>query len=964
MPPYSRTVSRTDCPYKRCLGQCPTLASPTNGAVSGSNSLGDVATFTCNSGYNMVGGSTRTCQTDLTWSGSSPTCTAVQCPALTAPTNGAVGGTNSYGDVATFTCDTGYGLAGASTRTCQADTTWSGTSPTCTVGQCPALASPTNGAVSGSNSLGDVATFTCNSGYNMAGGSTRTCQTDLTWSGSSPTCTAVQCPALTAPTNGAVSGTNSYGDVATFTCDPGYGLVGASTRTCQADTTWSGISPTCTVGQCPAPTSPTNGGVTGSNNFGDTITFSCDTGYNMAGASSLSCQSDLTWSASPPTCTVVQCSVPSAPTNGAVIGSNSYGDVASFTCDPGYILAGVSTLTCQADGTWNGPSPTCAVGQCPAPTAPTNGGVTGSNSFGDTITFTCDAGYNMAGASTLTFVQCSIQTPPDNGDITGSNSYQDIVRFTCHSGYELAGAASITCQADGTWSDSTPSCGAVECPMLSAPVDGAMTGSNFYQGLVQFSCIPGYELDGRVQCPTLTAPANGAMTGNNFYQDIVRFTCDSGYDRVGTASVTCQADRSWNGVVPSCTRVQCPALTAPANGEMTGSTFYQDEMRFTCDVGYELVGSSTLTCQADRTWDGVAPSCTRVQCPMLPSPINGGLSGTNFYMDTLLFSCDLGYNLIGYSSSTCRADQSWSANAPSCNDIDECLAANAGCDHVCTNTAGTFHCSCVDGYNLNADSFSCDDVDECSSANGGCQQLCINVIGSFQCTCQNGYTLNNDGFNCDDVDECASANGGCEHNCKNSISSFQCSCVDGYKLNADGLACDDINECGTANGGCGQNCSNTIGSFQCFCSNGYVLNADGFTCDDIDECDAANGGCEQFCNNTIASFNCYCATGYSLNVDRFACDGLPPPPNISLSLASGESVIVNWSQPARTLVLGYRVWLTDKETMSVIASQHLSQSASSAAFSSLVPATEYVVAVSCVSAFFEGPEKDVTIVTG
>ncbi|XP_066300510.1 P-selectin-like [Branchiostoma lanceolatum] len=339
--------------------QCPSLTAPTHGSVSGSNSYGDVVTFTCDSGYNLVGASTRTCQADSTWTGSSPTCAIGQCPTLSAPTNGAVSSSSSYGDVATFTCNTGYNLVGGSTRTCQVDLTWSGTSPTCAIVQCPTLTSPTNGGVGGSNSYGSVATFTCDSGYNLVGASTRTCQADGTWSGSSPTCSAGQCPTLAFPTNGAVSGSNSLGDVATFTCNSGYNLIGGSTRTCQVDLTWSGSSPTCAIVQCPTLTSPTNGGVGGSNSYGSVATFTCDSGYNLVGASTRTCQADGTWSGSSPTCSAGQCPTLAFPTNGAVSGSNSLGDVATFTCNSGYNMAGGSTRTCQTDLTWSGSSPTC-----------------------------------------------------------------------------------------------------------------------------------------------------------------------------------------------------------------------------------------------------------------------------------------------------------------------------------------------------------------------------------------------------------------------------------------------------------------------------------------------------------------------------------------------------------------------------------------------------------------------------
>ncbi|KAI8482553.1 hypothetical protein Bbelb_397010, partial [Branchiostoma belcheri] len=608
-----------------------------------------------------------------------------RCPALCIPTNGDVSGSNTYGGVATFTCDPGYSLVGASSLTCQSDRTWSGNLPTCevTVQECPTLNAPPNGAVSGDN----VLTFTCNTGYNLVGPSTLTCQGDGTWSGSPPTCEAVQCPTLSNPTNGDVSySTGYYGDVASYSCDTGYSLNGYSTRTCQSSGSWSQSAPTCEVGQCPTLTSPVNGAVSGSNGYGGTLTFTCNTGYNLVGSSTLTCQSDLTWSGSSPTCSIVQCPLLAAPDNGGKTGGNSYQDVVTFSCNLGYDLVGSSSLTCRADATWSGSAPTCSLVQCPTVQSPTNGGS------------------------------------------SGDNYYQGVMSFTCDSGYELEGSASITCQADGTWSDSAPSCAPVQCPLLAAPDYGEMTGDNYYQDVVTFLCDPGYELVGLssltcradrtwsgivptctpVQCPLLAAPNYGEMTGDNYYQDVVMFTCDFGYELDGFSSLTCEADRTWSGVEPTCTPVQCPLLTAPDYGEMTGDNYYQDVVTFLCDPGYELVGLSSLTCQADRTWSGTEPTCTRVQCPVPSSPVNGDSSGPNFFQDVVQFTCDQGYDLVGDSSSTCQADRTWSSNVPSCNDIDECSAANGGCDHVCTNKMGSFQCSCVAGFTLNVDSHSCD----------------------------------------------------------------------------------------------------------------------------------------------------------------------------------------------------------------------------------------------------------------
>ena len=59
--------------------------------------------------------------------------------------------------------------------------------------------------------------------------------------------TAVDCGSLTVPDNGTVShtGGTTFGQTATYSCDTGYNLVGDSNRTCQAVGSWSGSPPTC-----------------------------------------------------------------------------------------------------------------------------------------------------------------------------------------------------------------------------------------------------------------------------------------------------------------------------------------------------------------------------------------------------------------------------------------------------------------------------------------------------------------------------------------------------------------------------------------------------------------------------------------------------------------------------------------------------------------------------------------------
>ena len=60
---------------------------------------------------------------------------------------------------------------------------------------------------------------------------------------------------------------------------------------------------------------------------------------------------------------------------------------------------------------------------------------------------------------------------------------------------------------------------------------------------------------------------------------------------------------------------------------------------------------------------------------------------------------------------------------------------------------GAYYCDCPAGYVLSG-STECQDVDECLVDNGGCEGGCENSIGSYTCTCPEGLVLGNDGLSC------------------------------------------------------------------------------------------------------------------------------------------------------------------------------------------------------------------------
>ena len=123
---------------------------------------GDACSFTCNTGYELTGNDTRTCQSDGSWSDTadrdkicirggfiynttgyaeSTFVYLVPCPPLNNPNIGMINcslgddGVPSYEDTCSFTCNTGYELTGSDTRTCQNNGSWSSSDNVCKKGE-------------------------------------------------------------------------------------------------------------------------------------------------------------------------------------------------------------------------------------------------------------------------------------------------------------------------------------------------------------------------------------------------------------------------------------------------------------------------------------------------------------------------------------------------------------------------------------------------------------------------------------------------------------------------------------------------------------------------------------------------------------------------------------------------------------------------------------------------------------
>ncbi|CAM4661091.1 unnamed protein product [Lepidochelys olivacea] len=236
-----------------------------------------------------------------------------------------------------------------------------------------------------------------------------------------------------------------------------------------------------------------------------------------------------------------------------------------------------------------------------------------------------------------------------------------------------------------------------------------------------------------------------------------------------------------------------------------------------------------------------------------------------------------------------------------CDDINECLEPSppdCGGNTICNNMAGSYFCTCANGYEprsgkanfTRASENTCQDIDECrgpSPADCGPHANCTNVLGNYSCSCTDGYEPSSGKANftharentCQDIDECrgpSPADCGPHANCTNVPGNYSCSCTDGYEpssgkasfTHARENTCQDIDECQRNATVCQPhgNCINMPGSYRCKCSWGFGKSQRDTSkiCTDIDECRTIPDICgpNATCINAIGSYRCECRAGY------------------------------------------------------------------------------------------------------
>ncbi|XP_076810110.1 E-selectin-like [Clavelina lepadiformis] len=188
--------------------------------------------------------------------------------------------------------------------------------------------------------------------------------------------------------------------------------------------------------------------------------------------------------------------------------------------------------------------------------------------------------------------------------------------------------------------------------------------------------------DENPRCPPIAQVDNSnALCSNMDFEDsICSFQCKQGYNMIGSAETQCIRSPSglvWENAFPVCKLSICGEAepNAPSYGQVSCSDGNQAGSRcaFSCNVGYQLIGSGEITCNLNQRWSGAFPTCEQGSCDFIAvSTLENGkvLCGDKGLIGSVCeYECDQDYRLDGVPDVVCQANGKWSNLKPSCTKV-------------------------------------------------------------------------------------------------------------------------------------------------------------------------------------------------------------------------------------------------------------------------------------------------------
>ncbi|KAF3825613.1 hypothetical protein GH733_005595, partial [Mirounga leonina] len=383
------------------------------------------------------------------------------------------------------------------------------------------------------------------------------------------------------------------------------------------------------------------------------------------------------------------CLDPGIPVNGHRHGSNfGIRSTVTFSCDPGYTLSDDEPLICERNHQWNHALPSCdgvqmifhtfhlesshdyllitEDGSFTEPVARLTGSVLPHTikaglfgNFTAQLRFISDFSISYEGFN-ITFSEYDLEPCDDPGVPAFSRrigfhfGVGDSLTFSCFSGYRLEGASKLTCLGGGR-----PECGAsvkgnegtLLSPNFPSNYDNnheciykieTEAGKGIHLGARSFQLLEGDVLkvyDGK---DSSSRPL-GAFTKNELMGLVLNSTSNHLWLEFNTNGS--DTDQGFQLTYTSFDLVKCEDPGVPNYGYRIRDEghFTDTVVLYSCNPGYAMHGSDTLTCLSGdrRVWDKPLPSCVaecggqihaatsgRILSPGYPAPYDNNLHCT------------------------------------------------------------------------------------------------------------------------------------------------------------------------------------------------------------------------------------------------------------------------------------------------------------------------------------------------
>ncbi|XP_047186949.1 sushi domain-containing protein 1 isoform X8 [Scophthalmus maximus] len=453
-------------------------------------------------------------------------------------------------------------------------------------------------------------------------------------------------------------------------------------------------------------------------------------------------------------CKVVDCGQP-APVEDTVLLSvtgTTYGNVATYVCDEGFIWAsGDNTSVCGANGLWRGPTVVCEEALCGSPPISESTGLVwnGSTAPGSTVLYFCKKGFFNKGGHNVSVCNENGQwTPPALscqeilcGDPpilpnteqvwNGSSTPGSTVTYYCKIGfYHSEGNNMSLCTNNASWTKPNISCKDVQCG-APPPVP---------HSVMLWDKIP--------------------TVGSR-----VVYQCNSRYRSVGERNVSvCTPSGEWDEASLLCQEINCQEpISKPHSKVLWDGTFHIGSVaHYQCYEGYHTRSLKNYSvCGENGLWEDTDLWCEEIRCgpPLILPHTNLLWDHTSRPGSVVLYECMDGYYLeSGNNISVCSLSGKWGEISVKCQAKCGPVPFLANSEVVWHNRSVVIH-RCMDGYHIWKGSnisvcgssgvwqkatLRCRDIDECRIT-GLCGEggWCRNLEGSFECTCQLGYQVHN-----------------------------------------------------------------------------------------------------------------------------------------------------------------------------------------------------------------------------